>query len=366
VAVTPTYVGRGGLANGTGPVAVPLRGDETTDDIMVIVAEASEATAITATPCSNETWAHVTGSPVVGASTTLHVLWARVPASFVPGSVTLSDPGDHTIARAFLFRGCATHEVPWSGTPGTGTQAAGTANITIVATTSTRPSTLVLLCATHAADLASSTVYSSPTNANLGTLTERTDDSVSDGNGGGFFVGTGTFAGPGSCGTTAVTRTGTANAAAAFMALALQPPFSDGALSATLGTLTGAAVGEVDTHGAAAVTLGAVTATAAGEVDTHGAAAITLDGLTVDLTGAVAIVGASPSNTLGALTCAAAGSVPNVVGHRGTAFASDGGTGTVSHRGVSDPTETTGSASHRGVGNPYDGVAGSASHRGRY
>lgn len=106
----------------TGGTTPALPGGWAENDILLILCESNASDAVTA-PSG---YAHVTGSPVVGADTQLSVFWKRATSS--ESDPTIADPGDHIYAQMVAIRGATTTGDPLS----VGTSGTASANATIV------------------------------------------------------------------------------------------------------------------------------------------------------------------------------------------------------------------------------------------
>jgi hypothetical protein len=185
-------------------------------------------TANQASSISNQnggTWAEVTGSPqgygtaVASDAVRLTVFWSRYNGT--QGAPTVSDSGDHQQGRIVAIRGAATSGNPWDVTAG-GTESTVDTSGAIPGATTTVANTLVVTAiATSLPDASSTANFSAWANANLTSVTERTDNASKAGNGGGLAVATGEKATAGAYGSTAVTC-GTATTKA-MLSVALKP-----------------------------------------------------------------------------------------------------------------------------------------------
>lgn len=123
-----------------------------------------------------------------------------------PINRTVLDPGDHAVARMISFSGVDVTRGPFDVTTN-GTGASSTL-VSFPALTTTLSGEMIFGVVTNATDVASSTYFTSWTNANLGSVTERFDNMAANGNGGGFGAFTGTAANIGDIGATTATMTG--------------------------------------------------------------------------------------------------------------------------------------------------------------
>jgi hypothetical protein len=223
-APAPVFVAAGAVASGTGTITPALPTGRATNDILLLFIETSNQ-AVSISNQNGGTWTAVTNSPQycgTAASTTgarLTAFWSRYNGT--QGAPTVSDSGDHQLARIIAIRGAVTSGNPWDVTAG-GVEAVSDTSGSIVGATTTVANTLVVTAiATSLPDESSTAKFSAWTNANLTSLTERTDNSVTAGNGGGLAIATGIKATAGAYGNTAVTL---ANAAyKGMMSIAIKP-----------------------------------------------------------------------------------------------------------------------------------------------
>lgn len=212
----PTFVALGASAHGTGALSVSLPTGHTTNDILLCFVQSSNE-VITA-PSG---YAQLGPQPGYGIAATalsnrLAIFWKRDGGSETD-PITVNDSGDHTFAYMIAIRGCTTTGDPF--------QYAGdgfkiTASVTGTATgySTFAPNSLIVVAFATGID-GTAAVFSSWTNASLGSVTERGDDSTTDGTGGGIGVATGTLAVAGPFGNTTVTETSTSDAFATFAML---------------------------------------------------------------------------------------------------------------------------------------------------
>jgi hypothetical protein len=207
-ASAPTFVAAGAVSSGTGTISPALPSGIATNDILLLFLETSNQ-AISITNQNGGTWTEVTNSPqycgtangTTGARLT--VFWSRYNGT--QGAPTASDSGNHQMGRMIAIRGAAASGNPWDVTAG-GVEATDDTSGSIPGATTTVANTLVVTAiATSLPDASSTAKFSGWTNANLTSLTERTDNSVSAGNGGGLAIATGVKATAGAYGNTAVT-----------------------------------------------------------------------------------------------------------------------------------------------------------------
>jgi hypothetical protein len=204
----PTYVAAGAVSSGTGAITPALPSGIATSDILLLFLETSNQ-LISITNQNGGTWTQVTNSPQycgTAAGTTgarLTAFWSRYNGT--QGAPTTSDSGDHQLGRMIAIRGAVASGDPWNITAG-GVEAVSDTSGSIPGATTTVADTLVVTAiATSLPDASSTAKFSGWTNANLTSLTERTDNSVTAGNGGGLGIATGVKATAGAYGNTAVT-----------------------------------------------------------------------------------------------------------------------------------------------------------------
>ncbi len=221
---TPTFVAAGAVSSGTGAITPALPAGIATNDILLLFLETANQ-AISITNQNGGTWTEVTNSPqgtgtAGGTSATrLTVFWSRYNGT--QGDPTASDSGNHQLGRMIAVRGAVTSGNPWDVTAG-GVEATADTSGSIPGATTTVGNTLVVAAiATSLPDSSSTTRFSAWTNANLTSITERTDNSVTAGNGGGLGVATGIKATAGACGNTAVTLA--TSASKGMMSIAIKP-----------------------------------------------------------------------------------------------------------------------------------------------
>jgi len=220
----PTVVNVGAVSSAAGATISPtMPASVLTGDILLLCIESAIAEG-TVTGGS-ETWVAVADSPqTIGSGATLSRIscyWARA-SQYSPTSPTVGAPSNHQQGFIIAFRGCHGTGNPWDVTSG-GTEAGPDTSLSITGDITTVADCLiVLLCGQSLPDATSTTEFGAMTNADLASLTERVDNTMTSGNGGGLFCGTGTKASIGSY--TATTLTTVTSASHSFMSIALKPP----------------------------------------------------------------------------------------------------------------------------------------------
>jgi hypothetical protein len=204
--IMPTFVAAGAVASNTTAISPALPAGIATGDILLLFLETANQAITIPTP-NGGTWTQVASSPQsTGSGTTatrLTAFWSRYNGT--QGAPTTSDSGDHQLGRIIAIRGAVDTGNPWDVTAG-GVEAASDTSGSIPGATTTVANTLVVAAiATALPDASSTAKFSAWTNANLTSVTERTDNTVTAGDGGGLGVATGVRVATGAYGNTAVT-----------------------------------------------------------------------------------------------------------------------------------------------------------------
>ena len=220
----PTFVATGAVASNTVAITPALPAGIATGDILLLFLETANQ-AISIANQNGGTWTAVTNSPpgtgTAGSTsaTRLTVFWSRYNGT--QGAPTTSDSGDHQLGRMIAIRGAAASGNPWNVTAG-GVEAVSDTSGSIPGATTTVANTLVVAAiATALPDATGTSNFSSWANSNLTGITERTDNTTSQGNGGGLGIVTGTKATAGAYGNTSVTCA--SSSYKAMMSIAIKP-----------------------------------------------------------------------------------------------------------------------------------------------
>ena len=222
--LSPTFVAAGAVASGTGTITPALPAGIASNDILLLFLETANQ-AISISNQNGGTWTAVTSSPqgtgTAGgsAATCLTAFWSRYNGT--QGAPTASDSGNHQLGRIVAVRGCATSGNPWDVTAGGVESTADTSGSIPGATTTVANTLVVAAIATSLPDASGTANFSAWTNANLTSLTEKTDNTVTAGNGGGLGIATGVKSAAGAYGATAVTCA--TSASKGMMSIALKP-----------------------------------------------------------------------------------------------------------------------------------------------
>ncbi|OHB42063.1 MAG: hypothetical protein A2Y13_13035 [Planctomycetes bacterium GWC2_45_44] len=220
----PTFVAAGAVTSNTTAITPALPAGIATNDILLLFLETANQ-AVTISDQNGGTWTQVTNSPQgtgTAAGTTgarLTAFWSRYNGT--QGAPTTSDSGNHQTGRMIAIRGAVASGNPWDVTAG-GVEAASDTSGSIPGATTTVTNTLVVTAiAASLPDATGTANLSSWTNANLTSITERTDNTVTAGNGGGLGIATGIRAATGAYGNTAVTLG--SSAYKGMMSIAIKP-----------------------------------------------------------------------------------------------------------------------------------------------
>lgn len=229
MSITWVAAGSFGSAGTAGGASPGLPSGWQTGDILILFCETRDGLGAS----SPAGWTALSSSPQfanTGTGTTntaLEVLWKVATASET--APVIGDTGNHCGAIIHAFRGVDTAN-PINVTAGSNETTADQTAV-LPSVTTTVANTMVVLAASSATDTGTSR-YSGWTNGNLTSLSERSDNSHTLGDGGGVAVATGLKATAGSTGTTSATAaTGTAKG---LITLALTPASTGGGGSGTI------------------------------------------------------------------------------------------------------------------------------------
>jgi len=219
----PAYVAAGAVSSSSSAITPALPSGIATNDILLLFLETANQ-AISISNQNGGTWTAVTNSPqgtgtAGGTSATrLTVFWSRYNGS--QGAPTTSDSGNHQLGRIIAIRGAVTSGNPWDVTAG-GVESTSDTSGSIPGATTTVANTLVVAAiATSLPDASGTANFSAWANGNLTSITERTDNTVTAGNGGGLGIVTGVKATAGAYGSTTVTAA--SSAVKGMMSIALK------------------------------------------------------------------------------------------------------------------------------------------------
>lgn len=216
----PTFVAKGTLQSAATAITPTMPTGVLAGDILLMFFETADQ-AVTVSG-GTETWAQTTDSPVsVAGATRLTVFWARASQD-TPTSPTSNDSGDHQTGVILAFRGCIATGNPWDAAVGSAEAVSDTSGSISGLTTTVADCLVVAAMAVDAPTSNTSTNFSGWANGDLASVTERSDETSNQGNGGGIGTATGTKAVAGTVGATTVTLAVAAQKA--MMSIALKPP----------------------------------------------------------------------------------------------------------------------------------------------
>lgn len=198
----PTVAAIGAEWSSTGTPTVTLPTHQANDILLISVESANQTVATPAGGWARLGPANGIGTAGAAGATKLTVFWLRA-VDGATAAPTIADSGDHTYGVAIAIRGCPTTGDPFHlldqnfkrATSTTGTSGKGVTSV---------DQCLILDIFGHAIDSATAQ-GSSPTNADLSSVTEQFDDSTQDGNNGGLYIMSGIKAKAGPIGASTVT-----------------------------------------------------------------------------------------------------------------------------------------------------------------
>jgi hypothetical protein len=197
----PTIVSVGTEFSGTGVPTATLPGTHATNDILVLALQSSNEANVTVAGYTQLGPQGGSGAAAAAGSTKLSLFWKRDGGS--EAAPTIPDTGDHTYGVMFAVRGCPTSGDPFHFLGNLCKMAASTTGTSPKGGT-TVDNCLIVDVFGHAIDSATAQ-GSSPTNADLSSVTEQFDDGTTDGTGGGIYVMSGTKAAAGPIAASTVT-----------------------------------------------------------------------------------------------------------------------------------------------------------------
>lgn len=254
--MTIAYVGAGALVSGTGALsAVAWPSGHVAGDLGVLFVQTANQ------PISAPSgWSQIGSSQGVGSplfnGTGLQVFY-KIAASGAEPSITVADSGNHTLAKILAWRGVDAAS-PLGATPN-GTVASDAAALTFPSITTDADACVVVLGVGVCNYATSSTFLSGWSSPWLDDLTERVDQSVTYGNGGGLGIAEGLKALAGPLGSSSVTFASAANAAA--LLFALRPVTVPAVVANPSGVSSTSALGTGGGSGGAGASPGGVTMT---------------------------------------------------------------------------------------------------------
>lgn len=222
-AAIPGYRSSGTFTAGTGAITPPYPADMAANDVCLL-AVSSENQAITLTTANGfvevPTWSpQGAGTAATDPASMLALYWKRTVGG--DSAPVVADSINNTEGQIHCFSGVITSGDPWTiGAGGNDSAANDTTGVIPGATTATDDALVALFISTSR-NANSTTECSGWTNTDLANLTERTDNSSTQGLGGGHCMATGDKALQGTYGNTTITMANTTYKGA--ISLALKP-----------------------------------------------------------------------------------------------------------------------------------------------
>lgn len=197
----PSIISVGAEFSGTGVPTATLPGTHAANDILVLAIQTSNEDFAAPTGYTQLGPRNGIGASVTAGSTKLCIFWKRDNGA--ESAPTLTDSGDHTYGVMFAVRGCPTTVDPFNLCGQAFKFTASTTGTSDRGVTVTDNCLIVTIFA-HAIDSATAQ-GSSPTNADLTSVTEQFDGGTTDGTGGGIYIMSGVKAACGPFGASTVT-----------------------------------------------------------------------------------------------------------------------------------------------------------------
>lgn len=225
-AAAPAYRASGTFTSGTGDITPPYPAGFQANDICLLAVE-SENEAIGLATANGfvevPTWSPQSGgTAATNPASRLALFWKRAVGGDTAPVVT--DAGNHTTGQVHCFSGVITSGNPWDTGAGGNDGGANDTTGTIPGATTASAETLVVLITSTSFNGTSTANCSAWTNADLTSLTERTDNTNTAGLGGGHCLATGVKTTAGAYATTTVTLASTTFKGAISLALKPVPP----------------------------------------------------------------------------------------------------------------------------------------------
>jgi hypothetical protein len=221
----PAFQASGTQVSGAGAVSPPWPVSHAVNDVALLMVESQGGEAVTLSDPQGfqEITALTLGEGTGAGSTRLTVFWHRATSTAM-ATPTVADPGDHVIARISTFRNVVSVGVPWDVLKVSSLAVAATA-VSIPGDTTYSPNDLVVMIVTNGIDSAASQL-DTPVNADLGSVTKRSDSNTNTGTGGGFCFSHGTLVTAGAFGAT--TANLLASSKQVLATIALKPALAAG------------------------------------------------------------------------------------------------------------------------------------------
>lgn len=225
----PTFRSVGTMAHGTtGTFSPGLPSGYAANDILILYGTTYTGGTLSITAAGSVTWNAMTGSPVdVASGDKLYIWWGRYSSGST--APTLQASADHGMGRILAFYNCYT-----GGTPidvsATGTETTSDTSMSFATGLTTGYNNELVVCifsTTYDPTSDTTSAFSAEANTNLASVTERSDNDINEGNGGGAGSCTGTLVVNGAVGT--FTATYAQSSPKSYMAFALRSTVPDNA-----------------------------------------------------------------------------------------------------------------------------------------
>ena len=204
-----TFVNKGAFNSGAAGLTIAQPASTAANDLLLLFIE-TENQSISVTSPSG--WTEVTGSPVTtgtaGAAGGVRLTVFYKIHSGSEASVVITDSGDHQAAIILAYRDIDTF-APFDVTPVSSVTTPASTTLTLPGITTATANAWIVHAAALDLDSASTTTTGAATNANLTGITERHDQTIATGDGGGLVIIDGVKASIGATGNTTATVTST-------------------------------------------------------------------------------------------------------------------------------------------------------------
>lgn len=212
----PTFVAAGAVNSGTGAITFAQPAGILVGDVLLGFVETDDQALI-----AGGDWALLLNAPVSLTNETRLYVFYKVAVATTGQVLPVSDSGDHQGGAVLAFRGAST--TPWNITVQSSNQEVTTDPTLTITGGTTTVNDCLIVAAVAVSNSSTGARFASWTNANLGSVTERFDNSWTAGNGGGIGIATGTLATAGAIGNTTTVNTNV-NPGWAALVIAIPPP----------------------------------------------------------------------------------------------------------------------------------------------
>lgn len=202
-----SFVNKSAFASGTGALTVGAVSGVVADDLIILFVESANENIDTPTGFTQVTNSPVsTGTAASAGGVRLAVFYRWATGADTTTSV--ADSGNHTTAIKMAFRG-VDRTTPFDATPVSGIKTPASTSSSFPGITTATANAWIVHASALDLDAASTATTGTPTNANLIELTERHDQTVTSGVGGGLVIITGEKVTSGATGNTTASVTST-------------------------------------------------------------------------------------------------------------------------------------------------------------